>query len=30
MTLYGSQSTVLPAIAPVPRATDFRIEINTP
>ncbi|CAM3300899.1 hypothetical protein BZK31_13835 [Pseudomonas floridensis] len=30
MTLYGSQSTVLQAIAPVPRATDFRIEINTP
>ncbi|MEE4672259.1 YcfL family protein [Pseudomonas alliivorans] len=30
MTLYGSQSTVLSAIAPVPRATDFRIEINTP
>ncbi|KGS15335.1 Uncharacterized protein ALO43_01537 [Pseudomonas tremae] len=30
MTLYGSQSAVLPAIAPVPRATDFRIEINTP
>ncbi|WP_122672915.1 YcfL family protein [Pseudomonas viridiflava] len=30
MTLYGSQSTVLPAIAPVPHATDFRIEINTP
>ncbi|MEE4910436.1 YcfL family protein [Pseudomonas alliivorans] len=30
MTLYGSQSTVLPAIAPVPRATDFLIEINTP
>ncbi|KPX28437.1 MULTISPECIES: YcfL family protein [Pseudomonas syringae group] len=30
MTLYGSQSAVLPAIAPVTRATDFRIEINTP
>jgi uncharacterized protein YcfL len=30
VTLYGSQSTVLPAIAPVPRATDFRLEINTP
>ncbi|GFM88217.1 hypothetical protein PSCICO_36160 [Pseudomonas cichorii] len=30
LMLYGSQSTTLPAIAPNPRATDFRIEINTP
>lgn len=29
LSLYGSQSTVLPGIAPVPRATDFRIEVNT-
>ncbi len=30
MSLYGSQSTVLQGIAPVPKATDFRIEVNTP
>lgn len=29
LTLYGSQSTVLPAIAPVPQATDFRIEVQS-
>ncbi|MDD0973509.1 YcfL family protein [Pseudomonas fontis] len=28
LTLYGSQSTVLPAIAPVHQATDFRIEVQ--
>lgn len=28
LSLYGSQSTVLPAIAPVPQATDFRIEVQ--
>ncbi|CAG8870083.1 hypothetical protein PS627_03839 [Pseudomonas fluorescens] len=28
LTLYGKQSTVLPAIAPVPQATDFRIEVH--
>lgn len=30
MSLYGSQSTVLQGIAPAPKATDFRIEVNTP
>lgn len=30
LSLYGTQSTVLPGIAPVPQATDFRIEVNTP
>ena len=30
LPLYGSQSTVLSGIAPVPKATDFRIEVNTP
>ncbi|RMQ49090.1 hypothetical protein ALQ04_00183 [Pseudomonas cichorii] len=30
LMLYGTQGTTLPAIAPVPQATDFRIEINTP
>lgn len=30
LTLYGGQSSFLPAIAPTPQATDFRIEINTP
>ncbi|MDY7562343.1 YcfL family protein [Pseudomonas sp. 10B1] len=29
-TLYGSQTSVLTSIAPVPRATDFRIEVKTP
>ncbi|PWB32716.1 DUF1425 domain-containing protein [Pseudomonas sp. SDI] len=29
LTLYGSQSSVLPAIAPVPQATDFRIEVQS-
>ena len=28
LSLYGSQSTVLPAIAPIPQATDFRIEVQ--
>lgn len=28
LTLYGKQSSVLPAIAPVPQATDFRIEVQ--
>lgn len=30
LPLYGSQTTYLPAIAPVPQATDFRLEMNTP
>lgn len=30
LTLYGSQTSYLPAIAPVPKATDFRIEVKTP
>lgn len=30
LTLYGTQTSYLPAIAPVPRATDFRIEVKTP
>lgn len=30
VTLYGTQTTFLPAIAPVPRATDFRLEVKTP
>jgi len=29
-TLYGSQSSFLPAIAPVAKATDFRLEVKTP
>lgn len=29
-TLYGSQSSFLTSIAPVPQATDFRLEIQTP
>lgn len=29
LTLYGSQSSVLPAIAPVPQATDFRLEVQS-
>lgn len=29
VTLYGKQATVLPAIAPVPQATDFRIEVQS-
>lgn len=28
LTLYGKQSSVLPAIAPVPQATDFRFEVQ--
>ncbi|MCU7648044.1 YcfL family protein [Pseudomonas piscis] len=27
--LYGSQASFLPAIAPVPKATDFRLEVKT-
>jgi uncharacterized protein YcfL len=30
LTLYGSQTSFLPAIAPVPKATDFRLEVKTP
>jgi uncharacterized protein YcfL len=30
LTLYGAQTSYLTAIAPVPRATDFRIEVKTP
>jgi uncharacterized protein YcfL len=30
LTLYGSQSSFVPAIAPVPSATDFRLEVKTP
>jgi uncharacterized protein YcfL len=30
VVLYGSQSSFLPAIAPVPKATDFRLEVKTP
>lgn len=30
VTLYGSQTSYLPAIAPVPKATDFRLEVKTP
>ncbi|UXZ96515.1 YcfL family protein [Pseudomonas phytophila] len=29
-TLYGTQTTYLPAIAPTPKATDFRLEVKTP
>ncbi len=29
LMLYGSQSTFVPAIAPVPKATDFRLEVKT-
>lgn len=29
LTLYGSQSSILPAIAPVPQATDFRLEVQS-
>lgn len=28
LTLYGKQSSVLPAIAPIPQATDFRLEVQ--
>lgn len=28
-TLYGKQATFLPAIAPSPKATDFRLEAHT-
>ncbi|UVM21789.1 YcfL family protein [Pseudomonas wadenswilerensis] len=27
--LYGKQASVLPAIAPVPQATDFRLEVQS-
>lgn len=30
LTLYGSQSSFLSVIAPVPKATDFRLEVKTP
>jgi uncharacterized protein YcfL len=30
LTLYAEQTRFLPAIAPVPQAVDFRLEINTP
>lgn len=30
LTLYGTQTSNLPAIAPVPQATDFRLEVQTP
>lgn len=30
LTLYGTQTVYLPAIAPVPQATDFRLEVQTP
>ncbi|SDI04329.1 YcfL family protein [Pseudomonas abietaniphila] len=30
LTLYGSQSSFLPAIAPVPKASDLRLEVKTP
>jgi uncharacterized protein YcfL len=29
-TLYGNQTSYLPAIAPTPKATDFRLEVKTP
>lgn len=29
-TLYGTQTRYLPAIAPTPKATDFRLEVKTP
>ena len=29
LTLYGSQTSFLPAIAPVPKAPDFRLEVKT-
>ena len=30
VTLYGSQTSYLQAIAPTAKATDFRLEVNTP
>ena len=30
LTLYGKQVSYLQAIAPVPQATDFRLEVQTP
>lgn len=30
VTLYGSQTSFLSAIAPLPKATDFRLEVKTP
>ncbi|HGM5582349.1 TPA: YcfL family protein [Pseudomonas putida] len=29
LTLYGKQASFLPAIAPTPKATDFRLEVHT-
>lgn len=29
LPLYGKQSSFLPAIAPTPKATDFRLEVHT-
>lgn len=30
ITLYAKQNTFIPAIAPVPQARDFRLEVKTP
>lgn len=30
LTLYGDQTSYLPAIAPLPQASDFRLEVKTP
>jgi len=30
IVLYGSQSSFLSAVAPLPKATDFRLEVKTP
>lgn len=30
LTLYGTQTSFLPTIAPTPKAVDFRLEIKTP
>lgn len=30
LTLYGDQTSYLPAIAPLPQVSDFRLEIKTP
>lgn len=30
LTLYGTQTSFLPAIAPLAKAVDFRLEIKTP
>ncbi|MGE7990819.1 YcfL family protein [Pseudomonas sp. NPDC089554] len=29
LSLYGKQASTLPAIAPTPKATDFRLEVHT-